>query len=158
VPTVALVPLEELPRIDEHSILVAAPPDRVWQAVHDTLRALFASPAARLAARLLGCDPAGTAGWDLPVVGASIPGFRLVADDRPWLVVVAGRHRFSRYGIVFRIGAAPGGTVCRAESRAAFPGPHGAAYRLAVVGSGGHVLAVRRLLRAVRAAAEPGPP
>jgi hypothetical protein len=33
-----------------------------------------------------------------------------------------------------------------------FPGPHGRAYRAAVVGSRGHVLAVRRMLAAIREA------
>jgi hypothetical protein len=44
--------------------------------------------------------------------------------------------------------------VLRAESRATFPGLAGAAYRLLVVRSGGHVVAVRRLLSAVRRRAE----
>jgi hypothetical protein len=42
----------------------------------------------------------------------------------------------------------------RAETRAAFPGLQGRAYRALVIGTRGHVLAVRRLLRAVKARAE----
>jgi hypothetical protein len=87
-------------------------------------------------------------------VGSTIPGFRIVTAEPPRLLVVAGRHRFSRYGIVFRIEPTGRGSRCSAESRAAFPGPLGAAYGLAVVGSGGHVVAVRRLLRSVARAAE----
>ena len=43
------------------------------------------------------------------------------------------------------------------ESRAAFPGPQGRLYRLAVVGSGGHVVAVRRMLTGIRRAADRRP-
>jgi hypothetical protein len=43
----------------------------------------------------------------------------------------------------------------RAESRAAFPGVAGSVYRLLVVGSGGHVIGVRRLLSAVKRRSEP---
>ncbi len=87
-------------------------------------------------------------------MGSSVPGFRVVVAEPPSLLAVAGRHRFSRYGIVVRIEPAAGGARCRAETRAAFPGPHGALYRLAVVGTGGHVVAVRRLLRRAARLAE----
>jgi hypothetical protein len=148
------MPLEELPRIDEHSVDVAAPTDAVWDGVLATLAGLFAPAPARAAARLLGCDPPSASGWATGAVGSSIPGFRIVAADRPRLLVVAGRHRFSRYGIAFRIDPHPGGARCRAESRAAFPGVAGAAYGVAVVGSGGHAVAVRRMLRSIARAAE----
>ena len=66
-----------------------------------------------------------------------------------------GSHRFSRYSLTFRI--APLGAECcviRAESSAAFPGPAGRAYRALVIGSGGHVLGVRSLLRTMKREAE----
>jgi hypothetical protein len=44
----------------------------------------------------------------------------------------------------------PGVTVLAAQTWADFPGPAGAAYRLLVISSRAHVLAVRRMLRAVR--------
>jgi hypothetical protein len=148
------VPLEELPYLDEQAVVVAAPTEAIWTAVPRTLADGFGARPARQAARLLGCDPTSTSGWDRPGVGSTVPGFRIVTAQPPQLLVVAGRHRFSRYGIVVRIEPGAGGTRLRAESRATFPGPHGALYRLGVVGSGGHVLAVRRLLRQVRRAAE----
>jgi hypothetical protein len=43
-----------------------------------------------------------------------------------------------------------GGTRLRAETRARFPGPFGALYRLLVVSSGAHALLTRRLLEGVR--------
>jgi hypothetical protein len=148
------VPLDDLPRIDEHAVTVAAPPGAVWDAVFEALGAAFAGPAARAGAALLGCRPPAASGWERKAVGSAVPGFAVVTAERPHLLVVAGRHRFSRYGIVVRIEPDAAGAVCRAESRAAFPGLHGALYRQAVVGTGGHVLAVRRLLAEVRHAAE----
>jgi hypothetical protein len=147
-------PLPDLPHVDEHEVTVAAPAEATWAAVLAAVHDTSAAPAARAAARALGCDPATTAGWDRPGPGATVPGFRIITADQPRLLVVAGRHRFSRYGIVVRLEPAGGGTRVRLESRAAFPGPHGALYRLAVVGTGGHVVAVRRLLAGVRRAAE----
>ena len=148
------MPLEELPRVDEHARVVGTPPEVVWDAVLHTMRSAFASAGSRRVARLLGCDPAGLTGWDRPTEGSTVPGFRIVTAQPPSLLVVAGRHRFSRYGIVFRLEPGDGGTRLRAETRAAFPGPHGALYRLAVVGSGGHVVVTRRLLAAVARTAE----
>jgi hypothetical protein len=151
------MPLEELPRIDEHAVTVAAAPGAVWEAVLRTLAHTFSPAPARWGTRLLGCDPPSTSAWERGDVASAVPGFRIVEARRPHLLVVAGQHRFSRYGIVFRIEPGGADTVCRAESRAAFPGLRGALYRLAVVGSGGHVVGVRRLLGAVRADAERAP-
>jgi hypothetical protein len=150
------VPLGDLPRIDEHAVRVAGGPDAAWDAVVRTLGAAFGRSSSRRIARVLGCDPAGTESWERPGVGSAVPGFRIVTADRPRLLVVAGRHRFSRYGIVFRFEPDGAGTRCRAESRAAFPGVAGLAYRTGVISTGGHVLAVRSLLHRVRAAAEQG--
>ncbi|MCV2489127.1 hypothetical protein OF117_07100 [Geodermatophilus sp. YIM 151500] len=152
------MPLERLPPVDEHAVLVAAPPEAVYDAVLAILATTFGTGRARLVAGLLGCDPPSTAAWRRPAVGSSVPGFRVVAADRPGLLVVAGRHRFSRYGIVFRVQPAGRWVRVRAETRAAFPGPHGAAYRLAVIGSGGHAVTVRRMLRRIARVAERAPP
>ncbi|WP_409330800.1 hypothetical protein [Trujillonella humicola] len=146
-------PLHDLPHIDEHAVDVATPTEVTWAAVLAALHDTFTGPAARSVARVLGCAPATTTGPDLPRPGAAVPGFRVITAEEPRLLVLAGRHRFSRYGIVVRLDPAGSGTRVRLESRAAFPGPHGTLYRLAVVGTGGHVVAVRRLLAGVRRAA-----
>ena len=148
------MPLEDLPHVDEHCADVAAPPAETWAAVLAVLRATFGSPRSGAIARALGCEPSGTSGWDRPGVGSTLPGFRVVTAQPPGRLVVAGSHRFSRYGLVVRIEGTPAGARVCAETRAAFPGPHGALYRLAVIGSGGHVVAVRRILRAVARSAE----
>jgi hypothetical protein len=83
-----------------------------------------------------------------------VPGFRVAEARPPERLVIEGRHRFARYAIVLRVEPRPGGARCRLESRAAFPGWRGRAYRLAVVGSRGHLLGVRRLLGAIRRGAE----
>ena len=148
------MPLDELPRIDEHCVDVAAPPDLAWDAAAQTLGASLSGPLSGRLARLLGCDPAVMADWEEPDVGSSVPGFRIAVAERPRLLVVSGCHRFSRYGIVFRVVASGDGSRCCAESRAAFPGLHGRLYRLAVIGTGTHRVAVRRLLQRVKRTAE----
>jgi hypothetical protein len=135
------VPLDELPFIDEHAIDIAAPVEDVWDAALATFHRSLSGIGWSAVAAVLGCDPS---------LAAPIPGFRIVEEDRPRLLVLRGRHRFARYGIVVRVDAAPGGARCRLESRAAFPGPHGAAYRLAVIGTGAHAVAVRHLLKSIR--------
>jgi hypothetical protein len=155
-PESTAAPLADLPRIDEQSVTVEATPTAAWDAVLRTLGSAFGRRHAHRIAAVLGCAPATTVDWDVPALGSAVPGFRIVSADRPHLLVVAGRHRFSRYGIVFRCEPAGKGTRCRAESRAEFPGSAGRAYRAAVVGTGGHALAVHSLLRQVRSAAVPG--
>lgn len=82
-------------------------------------------------------DPEPASGFG---VGFSVPGER---------VELVGRHRFSRYRLVFSLeGSSP--TTLRATTYAAFPGPRGAAYRLLVISTRLHVLATRRMLDAVR--------
>jgi hypothetical protein len=148
------VPLEDLPPVDEHAVRVAADPAVTWTALLAVLAGTFGGPAARVVAGALGCEPASTTGWAHPGVGSTVPGFRITRADPPELLVVAGRHRFSRYGIVFHLERADDGCLLRAESRAAFPGLHGALYRTAVIGTRGHVLATTRMLRSVARTAE----
>jgi Polyketide cyclase / dehydrase and lipid transport len=138
--------LEELPHIDEHAVAIAAAPERVCEAVLETFRG--SGSMAGLLARVLGADPGGRAGPD------AVPGFAVTDLDRPHRVVLRGRHRFSEYAIVVRVEPDGEGSRCTLESRGAFPGPHGAVYRLLVVGTGAHVVAVRRLLASIRRRAE----
>jgi hypothetical protein len=83
--------------------------------------------------------------------GSTVPGFRVVAAVPGSELVLEGSHRFSSYALTFRLEEVSAGrSRLRAESRAEFPGVTGGVYRLLVVGTGGHVVVVRRLLSAVK--------
>jgi hypothetical protein len=131
-----------LPYVDEHSITIAAPRDRVWAALRRYAGSSLTTSASPPLSWLLGTDPPG--GF---AVAEEIPNERLV---------LAGRHRFSRYLLVFELAAAGSDeeeTTATATTYAAFPGPHGFAYRTLVIGSRGHAVTVNRMLRSIRHAA-----
>jgi hypothetical protein len=131
--------VEDLPYVDVHEVLIAVPPARVWAALESSLARVLGGDGSLLT-RVLGCSP--PSGF---AVASRVEGERLE---------LAGRHRFSRYRLVFGLAEdASGSTRLSAATYAAFPGPHGAAYRLMVVGSRAHVLATRRMLASVAARA-----
>lgn len=135
--------MEHLPYIDEHTQRLDAPADVVWTALLKVLRREMGRSA--LIARVLGCDPAqGTAEFT-GRPGEAVPGFRVVEAQPGRRLALRGRHRFSSYGLTFVLD----GDRLRAQTHAAFPGVLGRLYRAAVIGSGGHRLVTRRLLRQV---------
>jgi hypothetical protein len=135
--------MEQLPFIDEHSQRVDAPADVVWTALLRVLRREMGGSA--LIARILGCDPAqGTAEF-AGRPGEAVPGFRVVEAEPARRLGLRGRHRFSTYALTFVLD----GDRLRAQTHAAFPGVLGRIYRAAVIGSGGHRLVIRRLLRQI---------
>ena len=138
---------ESLPLIDEHGRRINADRKQVWAA----LGRMLSRPdrlVTTIVLRLAGALPQRAAGDPLRE-GSAIAGFAVVRAVRPEILVLAGRHRFSRYALTFRLRAAEAASVVTAESRAEFPGVTGTAYRALVVGSGGHVVAVRRMLARV---------
>jgi len=139
-----------LPFIDEHALAVHAPREPVWQALLEVVSTRLEGRGPATFARLLGCQPA-TASGPRPIdVGSTVPGFEVTEAEPASRLVLAGRHRFSRYELVFTLREdARSGTRLGAESWAVFPGIHGRAYRAAVIGTRGHVMAVRRILAAV---------
>ncbi|MBY8871440.1 hypothetical protein K7640_06225 [Micromonospora sp. PLK6-60] len=141
-----------LPFVDEHSVLVAAPADAVWQALA-RLVAGFRSDGTAPLAHLLGAVPVRAAGTPLDE-GATVPGFAVAEAVPGRYVRLTGRHRFSRYALLWTLTPQPDGTLLSARSEAAFPGPHGRAYRLLVITSGAHRTMVRRMLRTVRRRAQ----
>jgi hypothetical protein len=146
----------DLPVLDRHEVAVAASPERTWEASLASVGRLGRSSAARRYARLVGATPADRSGDGVLEVGMTVPGFEVVEVDAPRRLLLAGRHRFARYSLELDVRPADGGAACRLTSRALFPGPLGRLYRTAVLGSGGHVVAVRRLLDGVRRRAEAG--
>ena len=143
--------MNPLPFIDEHARVVEAAPEATWEAL--TARSFGGRGAARFA-RLLGC--AETAVRGAPgEVGATVPGFRVRGADPPRELRLSGSHHFSRYELDFEIDdLGDGRSRLRAITRAEFPHLRGRLYRGLVIGSGGHVMATRRLLRAIARRAE----
>jgi hypothetical protein len=128
------------PFVDEHRTNVEASPEVVWRALRAYVDRMLAANEGRLFTKLLGAHPA--AGFE---VGEEAPERRLE---------LTGRHRFSRYRLVFELEPAERHTTLKALTYAVFPGLHGRAYKLLVIGSRAHVVATRGMLRAVRRRAE----
>lgn len=146
--------VEALPYIDEHSVRVHAAQDAVWRALVRAGERESAGGVARTLAWLLGADPSHPDGR-LPQVGATLPGFAVVAAQPAERLELAGRHRFAQYALVITLSAdSDGRTRLAARSHARFAGLHGRAYRALVIGSRGHRVLVRRMLRSIAHAAE----
>jgi hypothetical protein len=138
---------DQLPFLDEHREHIDVPADVAWTALVGVLRRRMGG--ARSLARVLGCDPLeGTPGFS-GRVGETLPGFRVVDSEPGRRLALRGRHRFARYALTFLID----GDQLRARSEAAFPGIHGRMYRTLLMGTGGHRLVTRGLLRHVARAA-----
>lgn len=135
--------MERLPYIDEHATATGATREQAWAALVETVRRQTAG-GERLA-RVLGCDPGtGSARFD-GEPGQTVPGFRVAEAEPGSRLVLRGRHRFSVYELTFLLG--DDGRL-RAQTRAAFPGLKGGAYKTLVIRTRFHVLATRRILRA----------
>jgi hypothetical protein len=131
-----------LPYVDEHTVDVSAPRDRVWRALDDYVHTSVGLSDRHPLALVLGTRPRS--------------GFAVAATEPGEQVALEGRHRFSAYRLVFDVaeGSRPGTTTLRATTLAAFPGPHGRAYRLLVISSRAHVVATTRMLRTIGRRAE----
>ncbi|MGA8369792.1 MAG: hypothetical protein WB765_06645 [Acidimicrobiales bacterium] len=146
---------DRLPYIDEHATIIAADRDEVWGVLLETLDRAFSRPGAAGYARIVGCLDCTASGPRPLAEGSTIPGFRVVVAVPGSELLLEGRHRFSTYSLAFHLEqVGSGSSQLRAETRAAFPGWAGAAYRLVVIGTGGHVVAVRRLLSDIKRRSE----
>jgi hypothetical protein len=135
--------VDGLPYVDEHSQPIDAPANAVWTALLEVLRREFGRSA--WIARLLGCDPARGSAEFTGRPGESVPGFRVAEAEPGRRLALRGRHRFADYALTFVFD----GSRLRAQTHAAFPGLRGRLYRAAVIGSGGHRIVTRQLLRQV---------
>jgi hypothetical protein len=87
----------------------------------------------------------------LAAMMAGSRGFRVAVSTPGKELALVGRHSFSTYALVFHLDEADRGhTRLRAESRATFPGLAGALYRRLVIGTGGHAMVMRHMLRRIR--------
>ena len=138
------VPIESLPYVDEHATTIVATPNAVWNALVAVTWGSTSGPMSTRVASALGCVPierSGKAGE----IGSTVPGFVVTRAVCPAVLALMGEHRFSCYALIFTATDTPTGLV---ELRV---------YRTLVIGSRGHVLATRSILRAVRRRAERAP-
>ncbi|MEU8288972.1 hypothetical protein AB0C01_31995 [Micromonospora sp. NPDC048905] len=150
--------IDSLPHLDEHSTLIAADTDRIWPHLTDIVERSFARLGMTGYARLVrAADPVSSGPRPL-AAGSTFPGFRVATAIPGQELALRGSHRFSTYALIFRLDpAGPGRSRLRAETRAVFPGLTGGLYRQILLTSGGHVIAVRRLLAAIRRKSEQAP-
>jgi len=144
--------MERLPYIDEHSIRIGATPAQTWRALVSVLRSDLGGAVPEALTRLLGTSPAGRRGDWREVIDPddALPGFAVAQTRPPERLELRGEHRFSRYALVFELDPTDAGCcMLRAQTWAEFPGSAGRAYRLLVIGSRGHRVIVRHLLRRV---------
>ena len=143
-------PLERLPAVDEHGALVLAPIERTWEALLPVVRGSFSGRAVGRVAGALGSCATEVSG-QIDRRGSTVPGFIVVRVVEPAVLALQGEHRFSRYGLIFRLEPTKDeNTLLRAETRAEFPGVKGQIYKTLVIRTRLHVLVVNRILRAVR--------
>ncbi|WP_031486092.1 hypothetical protein [Streptomyces bicolor] len=141
----------DLPFVDAHTTVMAADPDAVWRAIAETVDRSFRNRPTAFVARMLDCADRTASGPRPPAEGSAIPGFHVVSAVPGRELALAGSHRFSTYALIFRLEeAGEGHTRVRAETWGAFPGPAGRIYRLLVIGTGGHAIVVRHMLKKVR--------
>ncbi|WP_433401931.1 hypothetical protein [Streptomyces sp. CA-146814] len=146
---------DPLPYLDEHTTVIAAEADDVWRGLCAALERSFSRAPAAAYARLVRAADTRPSGPRPLAEGSVLPGFRVRAASLGEQLILHGRHRFSSYALIFRLEPlGPGRTRLRAESRAAFPGVAGGAYRRLVFGSGGHAVGMRRLLAGIRRTSE----
>lgn len=143
-----------MPYLDTHEVAAFASPEEVWAALPGALQDAFDRSRARHLAGILGCyDRGGHAGFGA-ARDETLAGFRVARADPPRELALEGRHRYSRYRLAFEIESGGTGTRIRAVTHAEFPGLHGRLYRALVVGSGGHRIMTRRVLKSIARRAE----
>lgn len=127
----------DLPYIDEHTVRIDAPRNVVWTGLRQYIESMLHGTERNPLVALLGPQPRA--------------GFEVAESIEQQRLSLAGRHRFSRYRLVFELSDVPGGGTClHARSYAAFPGIHGRVYRGLVIGTRLHVVATNHMLRGIR--------
>lgn len=155
-PEASISPTTDLEWIDVHSIDVAAAAKDVWPVMWRVIVRSFDGRLTEMVAGALGCDPRRIESVAVPRAGTTtLAGFRVAAVTAPREVALEGTHRFARYRLTFRVdGVGDDRALVHAETHADFPGLRGLFYRALVLGSGGHVVVVNRLLKNIKRSAE----
>ncbi len=144
-----------LPFVDAWSVDIEASPRAVWEALLAMSPAARSGLAMRVLARAWGADPAGSNGLASHVIGAERPGFAVCEVIPLHTYALAGRHRFARYQLVFRIDKLGAGrSRLTAETFATFPGRAGRLYRLFLMDAKLHALTLWSMVRHIRRRAE----
>jgi hypothetical protein len=125
--------------VDEHRVIVHASLEQTWAAVSKLAGRLAERPAPRAFASLWRLEPQS--------------GFA-ISSSSPERIALSGHHRFARYELAFELRLTDDGVEVCGQTSADFPGAAGRVYRALVIGSGGHGVAVRAMLRRIRRAAE----
>jgi hypothetical protein len=128
------------PYVDVHRAHVGATPERTWDAVLQLTRGRLGRPAPGAFVALWSLEPSS--------------GFAIAEETAPRHLALRGRHRFSRYELAFDIEPGADGVTLSARTSAEFPGIAGRAYRALVIGSGGHGILVRQMLKQIARSAE----
>jgi len=133
----AVAGAHDLPFVDEHSIRIPASRDHVWSALRRHVDSSLGIGAGNPLARILGTEPRA--------------GFEIEREVPRQQLSMVGRHRFSRYRLVFDLSdVADGETQLSARTYAEFPGLRGRVYRALVIGTRAHVVATKQILRSIR--------
>jgi hypothetical protein len=128
---------DELPFVDEHHIRIPAPRERVWRTLRRHVDSSLGVRARNPLTWILGTEPRA--------------GFEIEREVPRQQLSMVGRHRFSRYRLVFDLSdLADGETQLSALTYAEFPGLRGRVYRALVIGTRAHVVATKQILRSIR--------
>lgn len=144
-----------LPFVDAWSIDIEAPPRVVWESLLASVPGARPGWVTRVWAAAWGADPVESNGLSAHVLGAERPGFT-VSEVVPLVTyALAGTHRYARYQLVFRLTQLGGGrTRLTAETFASFPGTAGRLYRMLLITTQTHALAMWIIVRVLRQRAE----
>ncbi len=144
-----------LPFLDAWSIDIEASPRVVWDTILAAVPGAGPSPVLRGWACVWGAEPSASNGLASHVLGAERPGFTVCEVVPPGTYALAGRHRFARYQVVFRIDKLEvGRSRLTAETFATFPGRAGRLYRMFVMDARLHALVMWSMVRRLRRRAE----
>ena len=140
-----------LPFVDAWSIDIDAPPRVAWEALLGGMMGSRDTLVRRALALVLDTDPAASNGLAPHVIGAERAGFTVCEVVPPVTYALAGRHRFARYQLVFRVSQRePAGSRLTAETYASFPGTGGGLYRLLLMDAKSHALVMWIMMRVLR--------